>query len=55
MTRLTDVINIAAFGRPPTLEQRLCLQAMEEMIRTCKAHVRVARPQVSFGPCITPL
>ncbi|CAI4211035.1 unnamed protein product [Parascedosporium putredinis] len=47
MTRLTDVINIAAFGRPATMEQRLCIQAMEEMIRTCKAHVRVARPQVS--------
>lgn len=47
MARITDVINNVGVVGSSVLDQRLCLQAMEEMIRACKAHVRIARPQVS--------
>jgi serine/threonine-protein kinase ATR len=47
MARITEVINNVGASGSSLLDQRLCLQAMEEMIRVCKAHVRVARPQVS--------
>lgn len=47
MARITDVINNVGVVGSSVLDQRLCLQAMEEMIRVCKAHVRIARPQVS--------
>jgi serine/threonine-protein kinase ATR len=46
LTQVNDVISMVTFGRPATLEHRLYLQAVEEMIRVCKSHARVARPQV---------
>jgi serine/threonine-protein kinase ATR len=46
LTHVNDVISAVTFGRPATLEHRLYLQAVEEMIRVCKVHARIARPQV---------
>ncbi|OHE96626.1 phosphatidylinositol 3 [Colletotrichum orchidophilum] len=47
MARLADVINDVPLVFPPPEEQRRCIRALEEMIRLCKAYVRVARPQIS--------
>ncbi|KAK2061543.1 phosphatidylinositol 3 [Colletotrichum caudatum] len=47
MARLADVINDMPLVSPPVEEQRRCVWAMEEMIRLCKAYVRIARPQIS--------
>ncbi|GKT69679.1 protein kinase Rad3 [Colletotrichum tofieldiae] len=47
MARLADVINDMPLVSPPVEEQRRCVRAMEEMIRLCKAYVRIARPQIS--------
>ncbi|TDZ15040.1 Protein kinase rad3 [Colletotrichum orbiculare MAFF 240422] len=47
MARLADVINDMPLLCPPPEEQRRCIRAMEEMIRLCKAYVRIARPQIS--------
>ncbi|KAK1971971.1 phosphatidylinositol 3 [Colletotrichum sublineola] len=47
MARLVDVINDMPLVSPPVEEQRRCVRAMEEMIRLCKAYVRIARPQIS--------
>lgn len=46
MARLADVINDRQYLLPPVEEQKRCLRAMEEMIKLCKAYVRIARPQV---------
>lgn len=49
--RLSEVINDTLGLQPPVQEQRLCIMAMEEMIRVCKSYVRIARPQVrGVGP-----
>lgn len=45
MTRLADVINDSAAVNPQTLEQRTCIQTLEELIKVCKSYTRVARPQ----------
>ncbi|KAK2593293.1 serine/threonine-protein kinase M1 [Conoideocrella luteorostrata] len=47
MPRLTDVINDSVSLQPPVLEQRICIGALEEMIRTCMQHARIVRPQIS--------
>nr|XP_036588838.1 protein kinase Rad3 (phosphatidylinositol 3) [Colletotrichum truncatum]KAF6800480.1 protein kinase Rad3 (phosphatidylinositol 3) [Colletotrichum truncatum] len=47
MARLADVINDMPLVCPHPEEQRRCIRAMEEMIRLCKAYVRIARPQIS--------
>ncbi|KAK1990998.1 phosphatidylinositol 3 [Colletotrichum falcatum] len=47
MARLVDVINDVPLVAPPVEEQRRCVRAMEEMIKLCKAYVRIARPQIS--------
>jgi len=44
--RLSEVINDSLGTQPTVQEQRLCIMAMEEMIRVCKSYVRIARPQV---------
>lgn len=46
MAHLTDVINDPSVIRAPFHERRRCITAMEEMIRTGKNSVRIARPQV---------
>ncbi|KAI0857809.1 phosphatidylinositol 3 [Xylaria cubensis] len=46
MAHLTDVINDTLVVRP-FHERRRCITAMEEMIRTGKNNVRIARPQIS--------
>lgn len=46
MARLTDVLNDSDTATPPILEQRRCIRAIEEMIKMCGAHSRIARPQV---------
>ncbi len=43
---LAEAINDNAANNPPAQEQRRCIRAMEEMIKLCKSHIRVARPQV---------
>lgn len=47
MAQLTDVINDVSTIRAPFHERKRCIAAMEEMIRTGKNNVRIARPQVS--------
>ncbi|UQC83200.1 phosphatidylinositol 3 [Colletotrichum lupini] len=47
MARLADVINDMPLVFPPAEEQRRCIRALEEMIRHCKAYVRIARPQIA--------
>ncbi|KAI0204129.1 phosphatidylinositol 3 [Astrocystis sublimbata] len=47
MAHLTDVINDTSVIRAPFHERRRCITAMEEMIRTGKNNVRIARPQIS--------
>ncbi|KAH8156902.1 hypothetical protein CIB48_g11345 [Xylaria polymorpha] len=47
MAHLTDVINDPSVIRAPFHERRRCITAMEEMIRTGKNSVRIARPQIS--------
>ncbi|KAM0333504.1 hypothetical protein ACHAQA_002167 [Verticillium albo-atrum] len=47
MSRLADVINDRMLSSPPVEEQLQCLRALEEMIKLCKAYVRIARPQIS--------
>ncbi|KAI5867447.1 phosphatidyl inositol 3-kinase [Durotheca rogersii] len=46
MARLTQVINDVS-NRTPVQERRLCIKAMEEMIRIGKHYIRIARPQIS--------
>ncbi|KAI1080546.1 phosphatidyl inositol 3-kinase [Whalleya microplaca] len=46
MARLTDVINDGS-DRTPIQERERCIKAMEEMIRTGKHYIRIARPQIS--------
>lgn len=45
MAGLTQVINDVS-SRTPTEERRRHIKAMEEMIRTGKHFIRIARPQV---------
>ncbi|TWU75172.1 serine/threonine-protein kinase M1 [Metarhizium rileyi] len=45
MARLTDVINDSVSSPPLIMEQRSALATLEEMIKVCKQHVRIARPQ----------
>ncbi|KAI1176429.1 phosphatidylinositol 3 [Nemania sp. FL0916] len=47
MAHLTDVINEGSIVRAPFHERKRCIKAMEEMIRTGKNNVRIARPQIS--------
>ncbi|XDG07583.1 hypothetical protein ABKA04_007198 [Annulohypoxylon sp. FPYF3050] len=46
MAGLTQVINDVS-SRTPSQERRRYIKAMEEMIRTGKHYIRVARPQIS--------
>ncbi|KAI0384338.1 phosphatidyl inositol 3-kinase [Hypomontagnella monticulosa] len=46
MAGLTQVINDVS-NRTPTEERRRHIKAMEEMIRTGKHYIRIARPQIS--------
>ncbi len=46
VARLADVINDSVTAHPLMLEQRNCIQTMEEMIKVCKSYARIARPQV---------
>ncbi|KAI1105988.1 phosphatidyl inositol 3-kinase [Jackrogersella minutella] len=46
MAGLTQVINDVS-NRTPTQERKRYIKAMEEMIRTGKHYIRIARPQIS--------
>lgn len=46
MARFTDVISDSQSINPPVMEQRRCIQALDEMIKLCQAYARIARPQV---------
>lgn len=46
MPRLTDVINDSVSLQSPVMEQRISIGALEEMIKVCMHHARIARPQV---------
>ncbi|KAI1475228.1 hypothetical protein F4774DRAFT_301721 [Daldinia eschscholtzii] len=46
MAGLTQVINDVSI-RTPTQERKRYIRAMEEMIRTGKQYIRIARPQIS--------
>ncbi|OTB07470.1 hypothetical protein M426DRAFT_8837 [Hypoxylon sp. CI-4A] len=46
MAGLTQVINDVSI-RTPTQERKRSIKAMEEMIRTGKHYIRIARPQIS--------
>ncbi|KAL7620953.1 serine/threonine-protein kinase M1 [Parahypoxylon ruwenzoriense] len=46
MARLTLIINDVS-TRTPIQERKLCVKAMEEMIRIGKCYIRIARPQIS--------
>ncbi|KAH9994734.1 phosphatidyl inositol 3-kinase [Xylariaceae sp. FL0662B] len=46
MARLTDAINDIS-DLTPIQERERCIKAMEEMIRTGKHYIRIARPQIS--------
>lgn len=45
--RLSETITDSLGQHPPIQEQKQCLGAMEEMIKTCKTYVSIARPQMS--------
>ncbi|KAK4219053.1 hypothetical protein QBC37DRAFT_469608 [Rhypophila decipiens] len=45
--RLSETITDSLGQHPPIQEQKRCLGAMEEMIKTCKTYVSIARPQMS--------
>ncbi|KAG9258601.1 uncharacterized protein F5Z01DRAFT_615130 [Emericellopsis atlantica] len=45
MARFTDVISDASTSS--SVEQRRCIQALEEMLKLSQSHARVARPQIS--------
>ncbi|KAI0125275.1 phosphatidylinositol 3 [Xylariales sp. AK1849] len=47
VARLTDIFNGPSSNRSVIEEQKRCIKAMEEMIRIGKAHIRIARPQIS--------
>ncbi|KAI5922289.1 phosphatidyl inositol 3-kinase-like protein [Camillea tinctor] len=47
MARLTDVINDVSTLRAPLQERKRCIKAMEEMVRTGRHYIRIARPQIS--------
>ncbi|KAI0475823.1 phosphatidyl inositol 3-kinase-like protein [Xylariaceae sp. FL0804] len=47
MARLTDVINDVSWARAPMQERKRCIKAMEEMIRTGRYYIHIARPQIS--------
>ncbi|KAI1496609.1 phosphatidyl inositol 3-kinase-like protein [Biscogniauxia marginata] len=47
MARLTDIINDVSTVRAPLLERKRCIKAMEEMVRTGRHYIRIARPQIS--------
>jgi serine/threonine-protein kinase ATR len=46
-SRFSEVITDSLQQNPPVQEQRRYIKGMEEMIRVCKAYVRIARPQIS--------
>ena len=47
VARFTEIITDNLGLNPPVEEQIQCLGAMEEMIKVCKLHVCIARPQMS--------
>ncbi|KAG5983170.1 hypothetical protein E4U55_000604 [Claviceps digitariae] len=47
MPRLTDVINDSVSLQTPVMEKRISIGALEEMIKMCMHHARIARPQIS--------
>ncbi|KAG5926189.1 hypothetical protein E4U42_003556, partial [Claviceps africana] len=47
MPRLTDVINDSMSLQTPVMEKRISIGALEEMIKVCMHHARIARPQIS--------
>ncbi|KAG6067261.1 hypothetical protein E4U32_004269 [Claviceps aff. humidiphila group G2b] len=47
MPRLTDVINDSVSLQTSVIEQRISIGALEEMIKVCIHHARIARPQIS--------
>ncbi|KKA30143.1 hypothetical protein TD95_002801 [Thielaviopsis punctulata] len=47
VSSLTEIVNTATPGQPVTIEQYQCVEAMHEMIKTCKSHVRSVRAQIS--------
>jgi serine/threonine-protein kinase ATR len=53
MAGLTDVINDISGTRVPTQERKRCINAMEEMVRTGKHYIRIARPQVWLRSTMT--
>lgn len=50
MAGLAHVINDVS-TRTPTQERKRYIKAMEEMIRTGKRYIRIARPQVMLISC----
>ena len=47
MARVADVINDTSATHPNVAEQRIGIRTLEEMIKACQAHARIARPQIS--------
>ncbi|KAK4181386.1 hypothetical protein QBC36DRAFT_366889 [Triangularia setosa] len=45
--RLVETINDSHNMRPPTQERKLCIRAMEAMIRMCSSYASIARTQIS--------